>query len=111
VEVAAGIVVDLATLEHVPDGGEDGVGDGDGGAVRAPAGLEAMVLRCEIGLACRAAARAASISAERSYFEPFVVRPERRLPGGLVVAGADAGRAGNLFRGREGGHVAAGLDD
>ena len=43
VEVGAEVVVGLAGGGHVPGGGEDGVGDGDGGLVRSsPAGDTAV---------------------------------------------------------------------
>jgi hypothetical protein len=59
----------------------------------------------------RIAAIAASSSAQSSHFEPLRVLPERRLPGGLVVAGAHPGPGGELLVGREHAHVNADLGD
>jgi len=48
--VAAGVAVDLASLEHVPAGSEDRVADGDAGAAVAAAGFEAPVFGGEVGV-------------------------------------------------------------
>ena len=50
VVVAAGVVVELAVGEHVPDGCEDGVRDGGDGSVVPAASAGALVLGGQVGV-------------------------------------------------------------
>ena len=48
--VVAGVVVELAGLEHVPDGGQDRVPDRGDGLVVAASAAQALVLGGEVGV-------------------------------------------------------------
>ena len=88
-EVAVGQVFG----EHVIGGDEDLVGDGEGGAQAAPAGLEAMEFVLEVApLGSRRRHRGAD--QDRAEVDVAFARPAALLPAGaLVGAGADAGQA------------------
>src|SRR4051812_29834909 len=90
-EVAAEVVVGLAGGEHVPVGDQHRVFDGAQRAAVPDAGLEALVLRGEVGV----------LGADRGQRGLFERDPEpfgapagasgAAFAGGLVVAGAAAG--------------------
>jgi hypothetical protein len=86
--VAAGFAVDLACAEHVPGGDDDRVFDGADRAAVAATRLEAPVLSREVGVAAASGAA---------------------LAGRGVVAGTEAGPAGEVSGGREDAHVGTDL--
>ena len=109
--VAAEVAVELAGGEHVPAGADDRVLDGAERFLVAAPGLEAGVLRGEVGVF-------AADRGERGFLERPVEPlrslaglPGAALAGGLVVAGALAGPGGEVLGGREDAHVGADLGD
>src|SRR5256886_600480 len=111
VVVAAEVVVDLAGREHVPVGDEDRVFDGAERAAVADPGPEALVLGLQV-------AAVGAGGCERCFFEgdseplaAFAAAAGAAFAGGLVVAGAAAGPAGEVAGGGEAAHVGADLSD
>ena len=109
--VVAGIVVELAGLEHVPDRGQDGEPDrGDGLVVPAPA-AQALILRGQLGV-LGPASREGGFGQGGS--EPLVALAglaEAACAGRLIVAGAHLGPGREVLGCREHGHLDTELSD
>ena len=94
--VAAGVVVGLAGLEHVPGGGEDGVADGDAGATVAAAGLEASVLGGEVGVVAVGGGERGFQEGGAEPLGAFAGVCGAAFASRFVVAGAEAGPADEM---------------
>src|SRR5271166_7087237 len=106
-EIAIGQVLG----EHVIGRDEDLVGDGEGCAQSAAAGLEAVELVLEVAaLGSRGGERGAD--QDGAQVDIALPRPTALLPAGaLMVAGTDAGPGGQVTDAQEYAHVDADLGD
>src|SRR5688572_18151883 len=103
--VRAEILVLGAVLEEVVDDDEDGVADGDDGALLPAPGHELAVVRGEVGVT---GARGGPGGFGEGTAQPGTALAGAGLPalaGTDVLAGADAGPGGSMAVGREAGHV------
>src|SRR5665811_2205670 len=110
--VAAEVVVVDVVGEHVPDGGQDGVFDGDDCLLFTQSGHQTGVAGAEVGAFPGAAGGHGG--GTQGAAEPSVAVPAftRALStGGLVVARADPGPGSEVGWGAEAGHVCSGLGD
>ena len=89
--VAAGVVVELAVCEHVPDRGEDGVPDCSDGAIVSAAAAQTLILGGEVGVLGLAGGERGFGQGGSEPLVAFAGFPERRLPAdssfpGLIFA-------------------------
>src|SRR5664280_1389996 len=110
--VAAEVVVVDVVGEHVPDGGQGGVLDGNDCLLFTQSGHQTGVAGAEVG-AFPGATGGHGGGAEGTAEPPVTVPAFTRVlsAGGLVVARADPSPGSEVGRGAEAGHVCAGLGD
>src|SRR5450759_208666 len=110
--VAAEVLVVDVVGEHVPDGGQDGVLDGNDCLLFTQAGYQTGVAGAEVG-AFPGATGGHGGGTEGAAEPPVTVPAFTRAlsAGGLGVARADPGPGSEVGRGAEPGHVGAGLGD
>src|SRR5215212_3180870 len=109
--VAAEVAVGLAGAEHVPVGDQHRVFDGAERAAVAEAGLEALVLGGEVAAFAADRSEGGLFERDAEPLGALARAPGAAFAGGLVVAGAASGPAGEVAGGREHAHVGADLSD